>query len=160
MTDPFEREWETLRNLSDAVRIATEKVDEDREANEARIAASVHKMRWFRRAALLAVAAAAVALWAGVRANNAVGDIRAQRTQSRVIACENDNATAMKVNKLNDRTQQLLRNAVAGGTTRTPAQEARTEAFLRSELAEYQKIKVPTRDCSPAALDRLFSQKK
>lgn len=152
--------WQTLHELAGDVRNATEKVDRDRKINEDRIQASVRKMRWFRRAAVLAVLAAAVALWAGMRANHAVDEIREQRTASRIVSCQKDNDTAKLINSLNDRTQQLLRNAVAGGTTRTPEQEARAQAFLDSELGEYQKIKVPLRDCSPAAVARFYSQKK
>lgn len=157
MTTPEPSPWETLHELAGAVGRAADKVDRDRKINESRIQASVQKMRWFRRAAVLAVLAAAVALWAGVRANNAVDEIRQQRTASRIVACQKDNDTATKVNALNDRTQQLLRNAVAGGN-RTPEQEARTQAFLNSELAEYEKIKVPMRRCDPASVERYYSK--
>lgn len=157
--------WRSINELAGLIREAGNKVDDDREANkelvaalEKRTKASIRKMRWYRFAGVVGAVLAVPALWAGWRANDAIDQIRTQRSASRIIACQNDNTTAAKVNALNDRTQQLLRNAVAGGTTRTPEQDARAEAFLRSELNEYQKTKVPMRDCSPAAVERFYSK--
>jgi hypothetical protein len=157
MSDSEPNPWETLHVLSAAVTDATRRVERDSKLNEDRIAASVRKMRWWRFAGVVGAILAPLALWAGVQANNAVDELRDQRHASRIIACEKDNDTATKVNALNDRTQQLLRNAVAGGT-RTPEQEARTQAFLNSELGEYEKIKVPMRQCDPASVERFYSK--
>lgn len=158
MTEPEANPWQTLNVLSRAVTDATKRVERDSELNEKRIKASVEKMRWFRRAAVLSLLAAALSLFVGYQARHTADQLRTQRSQSRVIACRNENATAERVNKLNDRTQQLLRNAVAGGE-RTAEQETRAQAFLNAELAEYEAIKVPMRDCSPAAVEAFYSKK-
>lgn len=166
MTDDERDPWRELNAAAQTVREVGEKVDRDREANERlavtneeRIKASVRKFRAWRFAGIVGILLGVLALWAGWRANDAVDQIRAQRTEARLVACHADNASASKVNALNDRTQDLLRNATASNTTRTPEQQARSDAFLADELAKYEAVKVHLRDCSPAGIERFYSNK-
>lgn len=153
--DPFNAEWIALGRLSNAVRDALKKLEEDRKANEKRIEASVHKMRWFRRAGVIGVVAGVIGIIIGGFGLYEVNKIYDQRAKSRVVSCQSDNSTATRVNALNDRDQNLLRTVVKTGS-RTPEQQAATEKFVNNELAEYQKIKVPLRDCSPAAVNKFY----
>lgn len=77
--------------------------------------------------------------------------LRTSRDESRIVSCQQDNDTAERINGLNDRNQDLLRDAVARGD-RTPAEQDEAEAFLAQQLAEYEALKVPLRDCSPAGI--------
>lgn len=159
MTEPEPNPWITLNALSSAVTEATKRVERDSTLNEKRIAASVQKMRWFRRAAVLSLFAGVLSLFVGYQARHTAEQLRTQRAQSRIVTCRNENATAERINSLNDRTQQLLRNAVAGNTSRSPEQEAVAQEFLQRELDEYEAIKVPLRACDPASVERFYSKK-
>lgn len=158
-------DWATLNHLADAVREASEKVEVDRRKNEERIEASVKKMRWFRRAAVAGVVGAILALWASIVSNNASNEaneaveaLRAQREASRIVQCKADNDTAARVNALNDRTQDLLRTAAMPNNVRTPEQQARTDALLADQLALYEAVKVPLRDCTPKGIKEFYEQ--
>ena len=157
--EPTGDAWRTLDYLASEVRRAADKVDLDRDANERRIQMSVRKLRWYRIAGVIGAVLSVLALWAGWRANYAADRLLEQRTEARVVTCQKENETADRVNALNNRTQTLLRNAVANNTTRTPAQQASTEAFLAAELAEYEKVKVPKRPCDVASVNRYYERK-
>lgn len=77
--------------------------------------------------------------------------LRTSRDESRIVACHQDNDTAKRINGLNDRNQDLLRDALDRGD-RTPAEQAEAQEFLVQQLAEYEALKVPLRDCSPAGI--------
>lgn len=157
--EPHSATWETFNHLAQAVTDATTKVTQDREKNEERIAASVRKMRWFRRAAVLAVFAAALSLWSSREANILSNKLQDQRDEARIVQCQRDNENTGRINALNDRTQQLVRRAVEeGSSNRTPDQQAIAEAFLSSELQKFEEVKVPLRDCSPEGIEAFYSE--
>lgn len=84
----FDRELEILGNLSAAVRNALDRLEQNREAQEERIAASVRKMHWFRRAAVLAVVAAVFSLWTAHEANRAVHKASRAVIELAKVRCE------------------------------------------------------------------------
>lgn len=88
-------------------------------------------------------------------ASAALDAFTASRTEARAIACQADNDTAGRINGLNDRTQDLLRDASAGGD-RTPEEQERVDAFLVEQLAKYEALKVPLRDCSPQGIEDYY----
>lgn len=130
----------------------------NQEAFEARLVASHRKWRWVRRGTVVAAIVGCIGTWAGLGARHAIDEMKAQRRESRVTACRSYNDDlAANVNKLNDRTQNLLRSATASNPNRTPEQQATVDQFLQNELDEYEQIKVPLRDCSPAGIDAYYS---
>lgn len=154
--EPTGDPWRTLNLLGDAVREAVRKVDDDREANERRIKASVRKVRWTWIVGAIGLVVAVAALWGAWWAHDAIETIQASRREARLAACHADNDTATKINALNERTQDLLRTAAQPNDTRTAAQQARTDALVADELEEYEAVKVPLRDCSPAGIREFY----
>lgn len=157
--EPTGDHWRTLDHLALEVRRAADKVDNDREINERRIAASTRKFRAWRFAGLVGIALSVLALWAGWRADTAINRINSSRAEARVAACNADNAYADKVNALNDRTQELLRAAFAANTSRTPTEQVTAEAFLADELARFDAVRVPARKCDPASIAAFYKSK-
>ncbi len=158
--DPeVEAEWVALGRLSKAVQSALTKLEKDRKANEERIQASVHKMRWFRRVGVIGVIAGVLGIGVGCLGLYEVDKIYDQRETSRIITCKDQNDTASRINSLNDRSQKLLENAAATGN-RTPEEQIMTDLFVSRELAEYEKIKVPKRNCSPDGIRDYYRSKK
>lgn len=159
--------WAELNRAAETVRSVGEKVDKDRQTNldlvaalEERTEASARKFRAWRYAGIIGLVLSVFALVGIALALYAVGEINDSRRSSRVAACRSYNKDLVtNVNALNDRNQDLLRNAVNNSTERTPAQQAATETFLADELAKYEAIKVPKRDCSPAGLEAFYGSK-
>lgn len=93
----------------------------------------------------------------GLAAKDALNEFRDSRASARKVGCVADNDTADRINGLNDRTQDLLRDAVAGGD-RTPEEQAQALKFLAEQLDKYEALKVPRRDCSDGAIDSYYGQ--
>ena len=93
-------------------------------------------------------------------ANDKADTILEARQVARKVACDADNENAGKINGLNDRSQDLLRDAAAGGN-RTPEQQARADQFIAEQIAKYEALKIPLRDCSSqAAIDAYYEEKR
>lgn len=164
--DPQRDPWRELNAAAQVIREVGETVDRDREANERaarlneeRIAASVRKFKAWRIAGIIGIVLGVLAIVLGAIAVRAISEINESRRESRVASCESYNRDLVtNVNALNDRTQQLLVAAAAGGN-RTAEQQARTDLFVSEERAKYERIKLEPRDCTPAGLERFFSRK-
>jgi hypothetical protein len=165
--EDLNREWNALARLSGAVREALKQLAIDRKANEDRIKASVHKMRWFRRAALLAVIASVLSLWnahqanhAAHKANLAVSAVIAQRKESRRIACNDANDAADKINALGTSMKGIVLLATAPNPNRTAVQQQAVDSFLKNSAALLNKAVVPKRDCSDRSIAKYFGEKE
>lgn len=154
-------------NLASQVQDAAEKVTANRRAFEARVKAENAKTKWWRRAAVLGLATSIFAVFLVIRANDAaekandaIEEIVATRTEARAATCEAANANAARINALNDRTFQLLEDAVAAPreTPRTPEEQAATDAFLEQQRQAFEAIKVELRDCSPEGIEAFYDQ--
>jgi hypothetical protein len=82
------------------------------------------------------------------------------RDASRIVACGTANDIAKKHNDLVDGVENTLRVATQGNGNRTPEQQARIEAFLAQQIAQYEAIKVAIRDCSPEGLRLYYHEPK
>lgn len=144
-----------LRTLAKSVDEASARIEKDRLAQEERIAASIHKMRWQRRFAFIGVIAGVIGIIGSVVAGVGIHRNNEIFQQARVTTCISYNEDiAANVNALNDRTQDLLRLAAARSTHPTPEQQA----LLQGQIDAYEKIKVPARDCSPDGIARFFHE--
>lgn len=156
MTTADPNPWETLHVLSSAVTDATRRVERDSELNERRIKASVEKMRWYRRAAVTSLAAAALSLFVGYQALHNAHQLKTQRQESRRITCERDNANAAKINALGNSVRQIITIATPANPNRTVEQQAQVDRFVSESDAALDRAKVSARDCSPAGLAQFY----
>lgn len=140
---------------------------EEKLAQLVRLRQSVLSERKLLRAlTLIAIMVGSVGIWQSVGARSTADDarealdvFRAQRTESRVIACNAENDSAARINALNDRTQDLLRAATADRDgDRTPEAQARVEALLNGELVKYEAIKIPYRKCDLASVEAYYEE--
>lgn len=164
---PIERTSFDLGRLSAAVDAAAAKLDADRDALERRIAASVAKMKVWRFAGMAGLALGVLALpvgvlgaWAGLAAQDANEKTNSNRAEARVTACVAFNRdVAANVNALNDRGQELLQNIVNDGRERrTPEQQIAVDEVLRREVAAYEELKIPDRDCTPRGIAEFYNE--
>lgn len=163
--DPQRDPWRELNLAAQTVREVGEKVDRDREANERlaklneeRIAASIRKMRWYRRAGVTGAVLAPLALWAGLTARHAVNELRTQRDQGRIVACQKDNEYAVKTNKLGMSMGTIVDLATPPNPNRSPAQQAQVDRFVGDSKQALAEARIALRDCSPAAVAAFYRQ--
>lgn len=164
-TDPLQWEWDTLRQLTQRVHEATEKVDADRVANEEardkleeRIAASVHKMRWYRRVGVIGLLVGALGCAFGGFGVYEVHKLYDQRRVSRIISCDDANDLAAKINGLGDAVDKVLDSATPPNPNRTIEQQAAIDRFLTDSKAAIAAAHVPPRDCTPDAVARYYQR--
>lgn len=149
MDEPSVETTMAFEHLAGAVDKAMQHLDEDRQA-------LARKMRWWRRAVVVLGIAVVVSVFTGIvgivigtRGNHALDEMRDQRDQSRVTSCQNYNDDLVaNVNALNDKTQGVLRSALAANPNAT----AQGREFVANQVAEFEKVKVPRRDCSPKGI--------
>jgi hypothetical protein len=95
-------------------------------------------------------------------ARAAVKDVVANRTESRIAVCENDNHFIENHNKLVDANLQavnVLVSSATAGRVETPEQQARIDKFVADTDALFDAARVPMRDCSPAAIELFYKSK-
>jgi ABC-type branched-subunit amino acid transport system substrate-binding protein len=154
---PIERTSFDLGRLAAAVDATTTALVKNREAFEQRLVASHRKMNWARGAAFLAGVAGVIGIFTGVRAQNAVDEMRRQRAEARITACKADNDTAEKINRLGDAFKQIITFATPPNPNRTPEQQMRLEQFVAQADGAVDDAKVDDRDCSPAGIEAYYS---
>lgn len=153
---PIEQTSFDLGRLAAAVDSTRDALVKNREAFEARLVASHRKMNWARGAAFLAGIVGVVGIFTGYRAQRAVDELHAQRSESRIVSCQKDNDTATKINRLGDAIKQVVTNATTGGQ-RTPEQQMRVDAFLAETNNAINHARVDMRDCDPESIDAYYS---
>lgn len=153
-----------LEHLATAVDTAIDRLAEDRTANEERIQASVRKMRWLRYSGIvgtvlgvIAIPLAVAGIVAAIQANHAVDEMRAQRDQSRIVLCQRDNDTAIKINKVSGAVDKIVTFATPSNPNRTPEQQARVEEFVQQAKTALDGAKVTTRSCTPRAINAYYA---
>ena len=118
---------------------------------------SVVKERWgLRILTLCAVLGTVAAIFLAVQAQENLDTFRAERARAAVATCTLDNENAKRVNGLNDRAQDVLRllaSPMEGSPPRPPERQAEIDEVLNEQLAAYEALKVPLRDCRSDAFD-------
>lgn len=97
---------------------------------------------------------------AAATAQKAIDAVVEARDASRIVACGTANDIARKHNDLVNGVENTLTLATKGNGTRTPEQQARVDAFLNQQIAQYEAIKVAIRDCSPAGIKAYYAPKE
>ena len=113
--------------------------------------------RLLRVLTIAALIVGCVGIFLANDARTTLDEFAAARSESRVIACRGDNDAAERINGLNDRTQDLLRDAVAGNGDRTPAEQAAADAFLKEQIVKYEALKIPLRGCGPQEIEDYYN---
>jgi hypothetical protein len=115
------------------------------------------RYRYVWVAIIVMVIAVCLSLYAAFTAQSGVDKIEANRAETRVAACEQDNIRIDQHNKLTEAVRGILTLSNVPNATRTAEQQARIDAFFANSNNLLNETLVPSRDCSPAGLDAYFT---
>jgi hypothetical protein len=133
-----------MKDLELQLASAEKELAATRKSNERRVF-------WLAAGCGIAVLCGAVGVVIGIQGNLALGEFEDQRTQARSVSCQAENATAGRINGLNQRLQDTLR-AIAEFVGPDPE----VDAFIADQVAAFEVLEVPERDCTPAGIAEYF----
>lgn len=99
---------------------------------------------------------AEIAKAAAQAATQAIASAQEARDEARAVSCTEANVIAAKHNTLVEGLQNLLYTIAAPDGERSPEAQARLDAFVRHEVAKFEPIKIPARDCTPEGIEEHF----
>lgn len=120
-----------------------------------RLRANVLKERRSLRAlTIVSIVAACVAVWLGLTVRASLAESEASRASARHGSCVQDNIRIDQHNALVDADEATLRDIIP--SSHNPA----TITFLTDHIQQYEKTRVPQRDCSPAGIEMYLGRKQ